>query len=62
MFDFWDLRCKSIRGLTLEYWGGGLESFGNKYLCGKMGELNKGPQGMVEINMLSTKEVEIHII
>ena len=29
---------------------------------GKMGKINKWPQGMVEINILSTKEVEINII
>ena len=29
---------------------------------GKMGEINKWTQGMVEINILSTKEVEINII
>ena len=29
---------------------------------GKMDEKNKWPQGMVEINILSTQEVEINII
>ena len=28
---------------------------------GKIGEVNKRPQGMVEINISSTKEVEINI-
>ena len=42
-----------------------MEVFGNKYTCicmGKMDEINKLPQGMVEINILSTKQVEINII
>ena len=36
--------------------------FLNKYFCGKMGEINKWPQGIVEINVLFTKEVKINII
>ena len=28
---------------------------------GEMGEINQWPQGMVKINILSTKEVEINI-
>ena len=35
--------------------------FGNNFV-GKMGEINKWPQDMVEINILSTQEVEINII
>ena len=45
-----------IRGPPLEYW----RSY--QYFCGKMGEINKWPQGMVEINILSTKEVKITYI
>ena len=29
---------------------------------GEMGEINKWPQGIVEINILSTRGVEINII
>ena len=48
------LHWVSIRGSPLEYWGW---SF-----VGKMGEISKWPQGMGEINILSTKEFEINII
>ena len=37
-------------GAPLEYWGGeGLEFCGNNIFVGKMGEINKGPQGLVGI-------------
>ena len=54
---------QTISGATIRIWGGGgLEFFGNKIFVGKMGEINKWPQAIVEINILSTKEVEINII
>ena len=57
------LRLKVLRGPPLEYGGGGprvlleINIFG-----GKMGEQNKWPQGLVEIKILSTQEVEINIL
>ena len=43
--------------------GGAWSFFGNKYFVGKMGEINKWPQDMVEINIiLPTEELEINII
>ena len=36
------------KGVTIRILGG-LELFGNKYFVGKMGEINKWPQGLVEI-------------
>ena len=48
-----------VRGPPLEYLGGGAGGFfKNKYF----GAINKWLQGMVEINILSTKEVEVNII
>ena len=41
--------------------GGGQILFENMFV-GKMGEINKWRQGMVEINILSKKEIEIGII
>ena len=42
-------------------WGWG-EFFGNNYVSGKMDEINNWSQGKVEINILSTKEIEINLI
>ena len=52
-----------LRGPPLEYWGRGPGVFLEINICvGKMGEINKWPQDMVEINILLTQEVEINII
>ena len=53
--------CFLSKGATIRILGGGggwsfLEI---NIFVGKMGEINKWPQGMAEINILSTKEVEI---
>ena len=51
------------KGATIRILGGAWSFFLEiNIFVGKMGEINKGPQGMVEINILSTKEVEINII
>ena len=50
-------------GGTLKILGGAGWTFLEINLfVGKMGEINKWPQGMVDINILSTKEVEINIM
>ena len=47
----------------LEYWGGAAGVFVEiNIFVGKMGEINNWPQGMVEINILATKKVEINVI
>ena len=47
-----------LTGPPLEYCGG-LESFLNKYLWEDyIGEINRWSESMVEINILSTEEVE----
>ena len=51
----------NIMGPPLEYCGGGRSFLEINIFVGKMGEINKWPQGMLEINILFTKEVEIKI-
>ena len=46
------------KGDTIRILGGGVEI---NISVGEMGEINQWPQGMVKINILSTKEVEINI-
>ena len=56
-------RLQKLRGPPLEYRGGGAWSFLEiNIFGGKMGEIYKWPQDMVEINILPTQEVEINII
>ena len=43
-----------VRGLPLEYRGGAEVFFIINIFVGKMGEINKWPQGMEEVNILST--------
>ena len=59
----WGALCPiAITGPPLEYGGGGAGVFLEiNIVVGKIGEINKWPPGMVEINILSTKEVEINI-
>ena len=50
------------KGATIRILGG-LEFFLEiNTFVGEMGEINKWPKGMVEINILPTKEVGINII
>ena len=50
-------------GGPLEYWWGAWIFCGNKYFCRtKIGEINKWPQDMVEINILPIQEAQINII
>ena len=55
------LTCAPGRGATIRILGGGGVFLEVYIFVWKMGEINKWPQGMVEINSLSTKEVEINI-
>ena len=55
---------RALKGPPLEYGGGGGAGvfWEINIFVGKMGEIYKWPQGMVEINILSTQEVEINIL
>ena len=52
----------AFRGPPLEYWGGGWSFLEIHIFVEKIGEIKTWSQGIVEINILSTKEVEINII
>ena len=47
-----------LRGPLVGYWEGGGAGVKKKMFVGKMGEINKWTQDMVEINILFTKEVK----
>ena len=52
----------SLRRPPLEYWRGAWSFLEINISVGKMGEINKWPQDLVEINILPTLEVKINII